>query len=101
MMERDAEIGHDPVEMLNIVVSHPIFHVAEIGEHECESRVVGGVGHGVGVLVKTEKTAFRTKGCEYGPGVASAAEGGVGIDASGTYVERPDRLSGLWYGVPD
>ena len=92
MMARHAQIGQQTVDVLHIVVAHPVFQVAEIASHERETLVVHDVFLRVGILVETVQMALLAQSAQYLPAVTAAAERHVHIDAVGLDVQSVDTL---------
>ena len=94
VVRRHAEVGQQTVDVVYLVVAHPVLQVSEVAAYE--RKAVAGVGNvalGVGVLVETVEVCAVGEPREYLARVPSATEGDIYINAARLDVESVDALA--------
>lgn len=88
MVARHAKVGQYAINMLHIVVAHPVLQIPEIAPHKGKALVaIRYVLLCIGVLVKTVEVGVIAKPPQYFAAVSASAKGHIYIDATGLNVK--------------
>ena len=93
MVRRHPEVCQQSVDVVDTVVAHPVFQIAEVAAYECELLVrVAYVAFGIGILVETVQMRAFGQPAQYLARVSAAAERHVDVYATGLDVEPAHAL---------
>ena len=93
MVRRHPEVGQQSVDVVDAVVAHPVFQIAEVAAHKGELFVGGSdVAFGIGILVEAVQMSASGQPAQYLARVSAAAECHVYVYATGLDVEPAHTL---------
>ena len=99
MMARHTEVGQQTVDLLHVVVAHPVLDISKVASDEGESIIIDDIFLRIGILVEAVEVAFLPQATEDLPAVATPAECHIYINTVGLDFKPVDALPEEYWNV--